>query len=501
MKRALLFVVALALLAATRIQAQCTFISPTVELNSVTANVNGNCVVNFDLGFEIDINNGNKIIFVHLWKSSDYVDFNYATQNQPKETNVLANALATIIIDNDLLNNNPAAPASQVFLSSYGPDPGIDDNTGPAQQQVKDASDGLTYNRIVVDAANNIYRYTISNITLVVPGACSGILSFTGDAWSSNSNATNSSVQCTMEGITFQANDPTISGFRPCSNPRTYNVGISTQSVTPINITYDVYLDNGDNVFDVASDILLANDQGGVHTISASNPYSISNQAYPPYSGSAVYDTRIIWVLVSVAGRSNLTLKGLPDGNCIPLPVKLKSFLAKRTGAAVQLDWITAGETNNKGFEIQRLAADGTSWVSAGFVAARSVGGNSDAELSYSFIDPNYNKGLSQYRLKQINIDDKVQYSDVRTVSGLAQKETMIVYPNPSTSGAVTLFFREQRSSVQVSVFDISGRQVYIRRQFSGDNLYITGLGRGYYLVKVTDNATNETGTHKFEIR
>lgn len=501
MKRALLFVVALAVLAATRIQAQCTFISPTVELNSVTANVNGNCLVNFDLGFEIDINNGNKIIFVHLWKSADYVDFSYATQSQPNETNVLANALATIIIDNDLLNSNPAAPASQVFLSSYGPDPGIDDNTGPAQQQVKDASDGLTYNRVVVSAANNIYRYTISNITLVVPGACSGILSFTGDAWSSNSNATNSSVQCTMEGITFQANDPTISGFRPCSDPRTYNVGISTQSVTPINITYDVYLDNGDNVFDLASDILLANDQGGVHAISASTPYSISNQDYPPYSGSALYDTRIIWVLVSVAGRSNLTLKGLPDGNCIPLPVKLTSFAARRTGTAVQLDWVTAGETNNKGFEVQRLAADGTSWVSAGFVAAKSVGGNSDTELSYSFTEPNYNKGTSEYRLKQLNIDNNGQFSDVRTVSGWTQKEVLIVYPNPSATGTVTLSFREQRSSVQVRIFNLSGRQVYTHLQLSGDHLCITGLGRGYYLVKVTDNATSEIWTQKFVIR
>ncbi|MDF2384294.1 T9SS type A sorting domain-containing protein [Nostoc ellipsosporum NOK] len=500
MKRTLLYVVAI-MVAATRLHAQCTFLSPTVELNSVTSNVNGNCVVNFDLGFEIDINNGNKIIFVHLWKSGDYVDFNYGTQNQPKESNVLANALATIIIDNDLLNNNPSAPASQVFLSSYGPDPGIDDNTGPAQQQVKDASDGLTYNRVVVNAANNTYRYTISNITVVVPGGCSGILSFTGDAWSSNSNATNSSVQCTMEGITFQANDPTITGFRPCSNPRTYNIGISTQSVTPINVTYDVYLDNGDNVFDISSDILLADDQGGVHAISASAPYSISNQSYPPYSNSATYDTRIIWVLVSVQGRSNLTLKGLPDGNCIPLPVKLKSFVAQRSGGAVQLNWVTAGERNNKGFEVERLAIDGTAWVKAGFVTSGSPGGNSDVDLSYSFTDPNYSKGVTQYRLKQINIDEQVQYSDVRMVNGLEQKEAMIVYPNPSTDGTINILFRDQQSMMQLSVIDISGRQVYSRPPFSGKYVSISGLKRGYYLLTATDNTKQMIWTQKFQIR
>lgn len=501
MKHTLLFLAAFAAIASTRLKAQCTFLSPTVELNYVASDINGNCVVNFDLGFEIDINNGNKIIFVHLWNSSDYVDFNYGTQNQPKESNVLANALATIIIDNDLLNSNPSAPASQVFLPSYGPDPGIDDNAGAAQQQVKDASDGLTYNRVVVDATNNIYRYTISNITLVVPGACSGILSFTGDAWSSNSNASNSAVQCTMEGITFQANDPTISGFRPCSNPRTYNIGISTQSTTPLNITYDVYLDNGDNVFDASSDILLANDQGGVHAISASSPYSISNQTYPPYSNSAAYDTRVIWVLVSVEGRANLTLKGLPDGNCIPLPVKLKSFSAKRSGNTVRLDWITAAETNNKGFEVQRLAADGTNWLSAGFVAARAPEGNSSSDLAYSFTEPNTNKGLTQYRLKQVNIDDKFEYSDVRTVAGLEQKAQLIVYPNPSTNGKINVFFREDRSVLQVSVTDMAGRQVYVNNRFTGSRLEIANLGRGYYTIRATDLSTSAAWTEKFVVR
>jgi len=52
--------------------AQCQFTNSTLELNSIYTDANGNCVVNMNLGFEIDLNNGNKYIFIHLWRAQDY---------------------------------------------------------------------------------------------------------------------------------------------------------------------------------------------------------------------------------------------------------------------------------------------------------------------------------------------------------------------------------------------------------------------------------------------
>jgi hypothetical protein len=65
----------------------------------------------------------------------------------------------------------------------------------------------------------------------------------------------------------------------------------------------------------------------------------------------------------------------------------------------------TASESNNKGFEIQR-GANSTDLGTIGFVKGA---GNSSILQKYKYQDKNLKEGIYYYRLKQIDLDGKVQ--------------------------------------------------------------------------------------------
>ena len=70
-----------------------------------------------------------------------------------------------------------------------------------------------------------------------------------------------------------------------------------------------------------------------------------------------------------------------------PLPVELVSFSARISDTEIILNWLTATEVNNYGFEIQRsVKAD--NWEVLGFVEGY---GNSNSPKKYNFIDSKVN--------------------------------------------------------------------------------------------------------------
>jgi Secretion system C-terminal sorting domain len=181
-----------------------------------------------------------------------------------------------------------------------------------------------------------------------------------------------------------------------------------------------------------------------------------------------------------------------------PLPVEYKSFNAQRNKSTVALTWTTAQEQNNKGFEVLRKM-DGAGFQSVGFVASKSFDGNSANELSYDFSDPNMAKGVTQYQLRQIDKDGKSKLSDVRIVQGMEFSRKMLVYPNPSTSGNVSLQF-SNTDAKDISVIDMSGRTLKRVMGYTQAKLDLTGLVGGTYNVRVFNRATSEMSVESFVI-
>ncbi|TAG39387.1 MAG: LamG domain-containing protein [Cytophagia bacterium] len=109
-----------------------------------------------------------------------------------------------------------------------------------------------------------------------------------------------------------------------------------------------------------------------------------------------------------------------------PLPITLLSFEGKRTNENnVLLQWKTATELNNKGFEIES-SKNSTSFTKIAFVDGA---GNSTNIRNYQFNVQNSDD--TYYRLKQIDFDGSFSYSSIIFVKGI--ENIVNVYPNPTT--------------------------------------------------------------------
>ena len=179
------------------------------------------------------------------------------------------------------------------------------------------------------------------------------------------------------------------------------------------------------------------------------------------------------------------------------LPVKLTYFNAARNGQNVNLTWQTSIEDNNKGFYVERMLSNG-GWEQVTFVASKAPNGNSNSPLSYVLTDFNNSKGISQYRLRQADIDGKQVYSMIRSVRGEGQKSNTIIYPNPSGDGKVNIVFEGANSIRDVSLMDVSGKTLKQWKGVTNNNIHIDNLNAGFYTVRIVNTETGEQVVEKF---
>jgi len=147
-----------------------------------------------------------------------------------------------------------------------------------------------------------------------------------------------------------------------------------------------------------------------------------------------------------------------------PLPVELTSFTATVSENKVTLNWQTATEDNNYGFEIERGVGQPLvcQWDKIGFVEGY---GNSNSQKGYSFTDQNPLNGIVKYRLKQIdNIggliyssEVEVKVEDIPTEFALLQN-----YPNPFNPSTVISWQLAVGSHVTLKIYDVLGNEVAI---------------------------------------
>ena len=137
-------------------------------------------------------------------------------------------------------------------------------------------------------------------------------------------------------------------------------------------------------------------------------------------------------------------------------PVELIRYSGKAVGLSVILEWQTASEANNKGFEIERKSGD--SWSKIGF--AEGNGTTADTH-HYSFIDKTPKPGINEYRLKQIDFDGKFIYSEALTVIfGSYEYSLNQNYPNPFNPSTTISFTLQEECSVKIRIYDANGQLI-----------------------------------------
>jgi len=190
----------------------------------------------------------------------------------------------------------------------------------------------------------------------------------------------------------------------------------------------------------------------------------------------------------------------IPCGEQFPLPVNFKSFTATRNKNIVGLKWTTASENNSLGFEIQRLIG-GASWQTVSFVYTLAPTGNSGSDISYSYSDVNPTKGVTQYRIRQVDMDQKSKFSEIRAVRGDGQTGKTIVFPNPvSGGGKINVIFEDADGTRDVSLIDLNGRVIKQWESVTNNNLQIENLIPGFYNLKVIVRETGKQTVEKIVV-
>lgn len=144
------------------------------------------------------------------------------------------------------------------------------------------------------------------------------------------------------------------------------------------------------------------------------------------------------------------------------LPIELSFFEAQRLDKDnVQLDWATVSETNNRGFEIERMLDTESEFHKINWVDGV---GNSTSYLRYNLNDVNSHKGISYYRLKQIDFDGTYSYSPVRAVAGnQSNNNTIQVYPVPTKDHLIVDLSNWDNDDVAIKIIDVHGRILFVK--------------------------------------
>ncbi len=177
---------------------------------------------------------------------------------------------------------------------------------------------------------------------------------------------------------------------------------------------------------------------------------------------------------------------------CIVLPVELVSFRARQTiPSEILTSWVTASETNNDYFILER-STDGVYFEP---VAKIKGAGNSTTERKYEFTDHvpavNTKQQTLYYRLKQYDYNDNYTYSRVISMSNKARSRAVNVYPNPSGGDISCEFYSSLTTPATITVRDIFGnimQQKKILKPSKGLNtipLEVTSLSGGMYFIQV----------------
>ena len=202
-----------------------------------------------------------------------------------------------------------------------------------------------------------------------------------------------------------------------------------------------------------------------------------SNQA-----GRKIKILRAGWNTTSIAGG------GTSINTPAVLPVELLSFSAKTAPNQITLNWQTASEIDNAGFEVQR-STDGKDFRTLDFIEGK---GTTLEQQSYYFDDKDFRKAqLYYYRLRQIDYSGQFKYSEVITANTENGKASGIFFPNPMSNGKASLSYTAAvEGQLQLRVFDVTGRELY-KQTYSvseGGNQFdvdFSSLGTGIFFVKL----------------
>ena len=199
------------------------------------------------------------------------------------------------------------------------------------------------------------------------------------------------------------------------------------------------------------------------------------------------------------SGNATTTSGSFTTSGETSLPVELVQFDAVADEADVHLSWQTTSETSNAGFEVQHRRGEAASFVQAGFVQGA---GTTTEVQRYRYQIADLPPGQHTFRLKQVDFDGSVQYSnEVAVEISLPTRYHLSgAYPNPFNPQTQFELVVREAQRVRAEVYNMLGQRVAVLYDGAVQDGVLTrltfeagNLSSGSYLLRVQGEAFTAT--------
>jgi len=171
------------------------------------------------------------------------------------------------------------------------------------------------------------------------------------------------------------------------------------------------------------------------------------------------------------------------------LPVKLTNFEVKSMQGRNILTWATQQEENSEKFIILK-STDGSKWNTIGEVKAA---GNSSIKINYEYSDYNPLAAKQFYRLKIVDLDGSIEYSEIRQIGG-NNVSSVTVFPNPATDYIRVSTGSSANNNLSIQLINSSGKvleQKKVSDSGSVTSFSMSNYTSGLYIIRVIHQSGN----------
>ncbi|MGZ3896064.1 MAG: T9SS type A sorting domain-containing protein [Flavisolibacter sp.] len=179
--------------------------------------------------------------------------------------------------------------------------------------------------------------------------------------------------------------------------------------------------------------------------------------------------------------------------NPVILPVHYLNVSVKENGNQFLISWTVTEETDVLRYEVEK-SLDGRNF---GFLAAANYQRGTAGNHTYSLQDPVIRGQNIFYRIREVDLNGRSQYSSIVRIRAGGEWSTMIA-PNPAHERLTIGLNSLATENLHIDLLDMSGRTVYATQSLlqPGNNAFeirnLSPLGRGQYILRLRSKTFTE---------
>lgn len=244
------------------------------------------------------------------------------------------------------------------------------------------------------------------------------------------------------------------------------------------------------------------------HVVQQTNTYEfVSNSAVADVInyGATAYGTEIFaqyrnGVSADLSGNFNgikeFSRFSVFNAANIILPVSITNLKAYQKGNEIQVEWQALNELNVDRYEIEK-SADAVNFSKIAAVTARN---NGNAANTYIAADVKPNQGKNFYRIKAIDRDGKITFTQIVAVDISNGRRYISIIPNPVRNRSINLQINNLNAGkYNIILYSIEGKAVYRTLTEHGGGSATqqialpANVAGGSYILKVFNERENYT--------